>query len=1587
MNIKKFLLSLTLILVLNFSAAYGATSLVVTSSASDSDLYTASVDDTTSEDIYTLNSPPYKFTSIKNALSFANNPAGYLGLTLTDSAVNFPDITITLEKDETLTEAITFSDYGSLTSVSFSGAHSITNVAGGRHFIVDKSGFTLAFNNQTFAGNSGGGVQIDTGGTTTFTGVTFNNIDATGNASPSNTTGGAVYVGATGGTVSFAGTNTFSTNTASEGGAVYIAGGTVNFPGANTFSGTYTAANGGVIYVKAGTVSFESGTNTFSGTNTATGDGGVIYIEAGSVSLAGTNVFNGTNKATNGGAVYIAAGDVSFGGTNTFSAANTVTNGGAVYQAGGTASFTGTNTFTNNAATTAGGALYAAGGAATFSGSYAFSGNNAANGGALYIATGDGVTFSGNPTFTSNTAATNGGAIFITGSGLATMGGTVTFTSNTASGSGGAVYAEGSGRIANNSATLVFAGNKAGDYSSVTTDPTSGGNPATGLGGAICFASSGTSALGTVKFNGNTAQAGGAVASTGSGRVGISGEASFGTENANTAWVGGALYIERGGLNFNGATDFQNNTALDSGGAVYTTSNGSLKFATKTTFTKNQANIDNLDYGDGGAVYWGGKGSDFKTAFTTTDNEKIIFSENATLGGSTTVSNNAGSGGAVYFAGTDTLLMDSDKINFTNNTAYNNGGAIATNSGSVTIEGLTISEVNTATNGGGGFVYSASGTVTVNNSTVQNQNAVDGGAVYALNIGITSSSFDTNGDASLNQRGGALYSPAGGALTINSSSLSNNKTSRSGGAVYADTSTVNITDTYFLNNSALIRGGALDLEGSTTTVTKSTFETNEAQYGGAIQVYGSIQVNTSYFKGNHSSQNGGAVYFSQTGRGTSFAIKSSMLEGNVADGGQGGGAFIEADSATIDSCTFYANNAMGGTDAKGGGLYLDVSNGTSSTQTLVDNCTFFENQANNGSSSSSGGGMTALGNITIRSSAFLKNTAITQGGGVCVEAGTVEVLGTLVVGNNAPSDVYSRVNEEIRSGGYNRVGIYETVQGRTGWKAGPGATGDESDTTWTMATFYSDNTLAVNEVSSTVPPYIGSTLADSTLRLKTIMLKEDENLALTYTAINIIPYRSARFRFPQYDQRGVDRRAPGTDLDIGPVFFGSVERTSDDTHPYEISYVILSGVPNSMRRIGQTASLVAKIYYTNRTTAYAGTGSGEEAVNWSVSPTGYLVVDKNGIITARRVTTGQTYVTVTATTQRANSAGEYPSDSARIKIDPEYTFGDLNNSPLSGNSDALLMLRELRYNFEEYNLGYGLVDSNLDIVQSDIFQTIYNKIWGTSAAVVSSFTNSAFDLNTVYSASDGYTPSMGAGFSVSFAGVNTGDMFPLIFPWEFSGSELKAALGSEIYSSIEEDLAMSYEFDAPLNYSAAEKIFKSLRFEFQGKNSSVPVLGTNSAVNIYDAVDCGALELIASDDGKGLLVKLTAYVANVNSSSNYSGTIVNSEASSNQAQLVEGNNGNKLLVVPDGLDDGEIYGTMWLAQKYAASSSTTSQTTNAQNKTSGTKSSAASSASSGSSGGGGGCVSVRSEELGVRSLFFFLLLMLDLYVNLRRVKK
>ena len=138
-----------------------------------------------------------------------------------------------------------------------------------------------------------------------------------------------------------------------------------------------------------------------------------------------------------------------------------------------------------------------------------------------------------------------------------------------------------------------------------------------------------------------------------------------------------------------------------------------------------------------------------------------------------------------------------------------------------------------------------------------------------------------------------------------------------------------------------------------------------------------------------------------------------------------------------------------------------------------------------------------------------------------------------------------------------------------------------------------------------------------------------------------------------------------------------------------------------------------------------------------------------------------------------------------------------------------------------------------------------------------------------------------------------------------------------------------------------DTIFSTLRLDFQGVTTSSPVIGSGG-VKASEARAAGALTLEKSSAEKGLKVELTAYLANVSTSTS-SGTA----SSANDGPQLISSAGTKLLVVPDGSgNDGAIYGTMWAASG-GNSNSNSNNTNNNTNNNNG--------ASSSGGGGGGGC--------------------------------
>ena len=143
-----------------------------------------------------------------------------------------------------------------------------------------------------------------------------------------------------GGAISLWGKNEFNTS-------VSISGVTFYNNSADLYGGALFLNLPSQVDVELSNVSFES--------NSAP-NGGAIFVNSGTLKFSGSNTFTG-NKATNGegGAVYLNNGEAKFSGT-TFSGNFATSSGGAIYRTSSAKlSFSGSNTVTDNSAASGGG--------------------------------------------------------------------------------------------------------------------------------------------------------------------------------------------------------------------------------------------------------------------------------------------------------------------------------------------------------------------------------------------------------------------------------------------------------------------------------------------------------------------------------------------------------------------------------------------------------------------------------------------------------------------------------------------------------------------------------------------------------------------------------------------------------------------------------------------------------------------------------------------------------------------------------------------------------------------------------------------------------------------------------------------------------------------------------------------------------------------------------------------------------------------------------------------------------------------------------------------------------------------------------
>lgn len=272
--------------------------------------------------------------------------------------------------------------------------------------------------------------------------------------------------------------------------------------------------------------------------------------------------------------------------------------------------------------------------------------------------------------------------------------------------------------------------------------------------------------------------------------------------------------------------------------------------------------------------------------------------------------NKATSGGAVEISGGAITFTD---CSFTDNEAFNDNPERKTGSGY----------------GGAIDFDTQSGSLVVSGCSFSGNVAWRGGALDILRqpnveVSITGSTFSDNGNDNTRD-GGAIY--AAGTTIMKNCTLTGNK-AKYGGAIKLNDHHIYIEGGSFVDNIATDNAGAISVgeKGRLEIGNEEPvlFQGNIAgNYGGALEVetmrdnYGN-NIHNTVFKENNAQWGGAVAVYGKSGKSTNMYLKDCTVEGNYAS--KDGGAFYVEDESLIDltRISLKANHA----DDKGGAVCI-----------------------------------------------------------------------------------------------------------------------------------------------------------------------------------------------------------------------------------------------------------------------------------------------------------------------------------------------------------------------------------------------------------------------------------------------------------------------------------------------------------------------------------------------------------------------------------------------------------------------------------------------------------------------------------------
>ncbi|MDR3304665.1 MAG: InlB B-repeat-containing protein [Clostridiales Family XIII bacterium] len=287
--------------------------------------------------------------------------------------------------------------------------------------------------------------------------------------------------------------------------------------------------------------------------------------------------------------------------------------------------------------------------------------------------------------------------------------------------------------------------------------------------------------------------------------------------------------------------------------------------------------------------------------------------------------------------------------------------------------------------------------------------------------------------SALGNHGGAVRSA--GALTVNSSSITDNSTLYNGGGLYASGGHVSVTDSTVSGNKALggsspgVGGGIYSYISASLNGTTSVTHNTSQNKGGGIDVFGDgsatalsvsgtvdISYNTGSEGGGISVENGATAItgnvtvthntaVSYGGGGIkcgALSLTGAAVTDNTAIG-DGGGGILTTGDAGISNCNISDNTASSN---RGGGIYFQGTALTIAKSTLSGNKTLGTawdfSQGGAIDMYGSNGGQT----LTVTGSTFEKNSTVNgRGSAIAINSGsTLLVDGCAFNGNTSEAD-------------------------------------------------------------------------------------------------------------------------------------------------------------------------------------------------------------------------------------------------------------------------------------------------------------------------------------------------------------------------------------------------------------------------------------------------------------------------------------------------------------------------------------------------------------------------------------------------------